>query len=289
MSERIPPHALKPGLEHIEGFKAPFYHYPDLPDKIVRWEEDTLGAEEYLPYVYDLLFDLEDRYGIPTVHTQFAIVGKNGLDVTVAQISDKITDAVPVKRVLDQASHPSMEYELDDLSCRQLQHIGDVVRYGGVYIAEYYPYHQYVYSPSKKPGKRLILVDTDPLAVTVEPIPGERMPGAAPVEIISLLLSMTADIISLEKRTGHKSTAGQKLRALTYEIDSGNQRIVEQALLAIRTSLDNLDETLWGFGYDDKMREILDYRAISTTLSIEDYIARRKEKGQLNYRPFRED
>ncbi len=289
MPERIPPPALKPGLEHIKGFKSPFYHYPDMPDKIVRWEEDTIGVEETLPYVRDLLSDLEDNYGIPTVHTQFAIVGKNGRDITVAQISDKITDAAPVKSVLDQASHPSMEYELDDLSCRQLQHIGDILRYGGVYTAEYYPYHQYVYSPSKKPGKRLILVDTDPLAITVEPIPIERTAGAAPVGIVSMLLSITEDVISLEKITGRRSRAGRKLRELVDEIDSGNQRIVEQALLAIRTSLDNLDETLCGFGYDDEMREVLDYRAISTTLAIEDYIARRKAKGQLTYRPFRED
>lgn len=289
MPERIPPPALKPGLEHIKGFKSPFYHYPDMPDKVVRWEEDVVGVEESLPYVRGLLSDLEENYGIPTVHTQFAVVGKNGRDVTVAHISDKIGDAISVKAALDRASDPSMEYEFDDLSCRQIQHIGDVVRYGGVYIAEYYPYHQYVYSPSNKPGKRLILVDTDPLDITVELIPSERKPGAAPVAIVSLLLSMTEDVISLEKRIGHQSRAGRKLRELVDEIDSGNQLIVEQALLAIRTSLDKLDKTLCGFGYNDEMRDILDYRAISTTLAIEQYIAQRKAKGQLTYRPFRED
>jgi len=264
-----PPHAvLRDGFKIDEDLPAgKFYTHEDFPDKVVRIERDLPEDDVYrVPYAKQLLDDLEHRYSIPTVHTQFIIAGKGmpehlkNTDMPksiyarydLVQVSDRIGNHVSVDDALEEARENAVvANEFDLLSSKILRHLEIVLDRGGVLASEYYHYHQYVFSLSANEGERLVLVDTEPIHIFALGEPHSRMPGSVPTGLLTILASCAQDIIRLEKRTGRPSKSRGQVLNMLAKIDSEGHEEVEVLKFAIVKAFDEGDSELLDIVHGD--------------------------------------
>jgi hypothetical protein len=283
------PKALRDGFTPIQGWTEHdrFYEHPSVDSKVVRWNEIDEASTAELTYITTLLKELEEKYHIPTVHSQYVVTGEEKSagakhfntpeNKTLMIVSDRITDAVSADTMLQAASNKSVANEFDTLSTNMLRHLSDVSKDGGLFLGEFYHYDQFVYSPGASEGQRLILTDTEPIGARVLPPKHDRISGSTPVDLLPPLAGICLDILALEAVTGYDSMARSKLLEVVEKIDSYHSNEIQVAKLSIVRALDRADPSSLDFilerGNDE---EIFGTSAVNATMTLGSYLKNRR-------------
>ena len=226
------------------------YTHPGSSNKLVRWSEHVYDHLDIVYPLQDHLENLERVYGIPNVHPQFALSESPLAPASrftavrpeysdIVAVVDNIEDGTTLESLMESNElNEEKVQEYDFLAQRLIAHLRDTYVYGGLFCTDFYHYNQYLYSESAPAGKRLILVDIEPIGLNVLPEPASRLPGGVPLQLIRAIVNFTEEVAELEHYTGTKLAASSELIELLELIESEGLSVVEEARLNALQLLD---------------------------------------------------
>lgn len=250
MSERNVPLVLSRAEAGMEASPVDsggkYYEHPGLPGKLLRWNNGIDHGDKTIPVFKSLLEELRDRYHIPVVQTDFVVSdSEQPASADVVIVSDKIDDAVPLERLQDPSEMPEeVVDEFDLLTQRIIAHLRDVYEQGGAFCTELYQYRQYVYSPSRPRGQRLILVDIEPIGFYYEPPNGGRIPGYGSIVLLESIADISNDLLVLEHQTHRELAAASEIIDLVSTIQNNGIASLEEAKQRIVAAIEQSDPGL---------------------------------------------
>jgi len=237
--------------EALPGKRDVLFH-PQDSTKLVRWSEHLYEEKDIVYPFKDHLDHLEKIYGIPNVHPQF-VTSANSLpsaarsiglkpDIDIIAIVDRIEDGVTLEELIKvRALDEQKVQEYDLLAQRLIAHLQDIYENGGLFCTEFYHFHQYLYSDAAPAGKKLILVDIEPLGFKALPEPASRLEGGIPLDLVRVLVNLAQEVNELEHYTGMKLAATSELITLLELIESEGVSNIEEAKQRALETLDAHD------------------------------------------------
>lgn len=211
--------------------KSRYFTLAEHSDKLFRaYDADTEGLLK-ARYMNSLVTELENTWGIPTVHPHFVVTAEAqpkhirqlGWDpeMVVISMSDKIADAVPVEQALvDTRDNREIAAEFEALDEKLLEYVTNLFEKGGLFLGELIHYHQFVYSPSASQGNRLILVDVEPfLPVDIPAEHDDIFVEARQAELFESLWPLINNLRRFEDVTGRPSRIREPVMELLESME----------------------------------------------------------------------
>lgn len=231
-------------LEEVQFNEARsrFFKFKDVGSHIMRIAEFANAQEAKMgaAAAQDELNDLSSQYGIAYAQHQNILGPGEGGDVRLYQYTEYIEDGVGFGN-LEKIGviGDEVAYEIDRTTDGLARHIGDVAVHGGILNPEYMRLAQFVISPSKPQGERMILVDVEPMSPQVVAKPElRRESGEDIMPIVTSTAVLLRDFLSVKPYTDYDFSAVESMRQTINMIHGGDsvfERVRNDLLQALNT------------------------------------------------------
>lgn len=209
-----------------------FFHMPESSDHIVRFESYT-SAHEALMCAKAAIRELDilqNKYGVTHVDYQDIIGEDERGSINVYQHVELIKDAVSVKELLSRSEIETGDAdEIEKTAAGLALHIRDTLNDGGIISPEFTRIEQFIVSPSRPNGNKMVLVDVSPMnpqVVTRKEQQHETGKDSVPA-VNALAVLIDEYIVFRSKAATHRTYAEDALQEAVDAI-KGNDPAIER-------------------------------------------------------------
>ena len=183
------------------------------PDHLVRYVEGVPGYIEGAAYTQKYLQYLHQAYGIRSAKTEYVATAlpmyefakQIGMepDPSIITVSEQLHGSIPAIDILTEGFGNAKQelecvWEYDQLLCNIIRHVKDIHTDGGVLSTEFLRLSQFVFIPSNARGRRLVLVDVEPIELSYSS-PSSKSPQAVPRDIAQVIPEIAEDVVRLQQ------------------------------------------------------------------------------------------
>ena len=194
------------------GNNRHFVH-ASAPDRLIRYVEGVPGYIEGAAYTRKYLQYLHQTYGIRSAKTEYVATAlpmyefakQIGMEPnpSIITVSEQMHGSIPAIDVLTEGFGNAKQelecvWEYDQLLCNIIRHVKDVHTDSGVLSTEFLRLSQFVFIPSNARGRRLVLVDVEPIELSYSS-PSSKSPQAVSRDIAQVIPEIAEDVVRLQQ------------------------------------------------------------------------------------------
>lgn len=246
-----------------------FMIHPDDPTKLVRFNKGFVAGREQLhDEVAGTQRVLEglSRYGIPHVNPVYMSeeTAYRWEPADLIIVVDRLDNVRPYSEILGGENIPlEVVQEVDQLLCRLLGYVGEVLQQGGYIDTEMIRLDQFAYDASRPVGQKMILVDVEPIGSgPVDPakesiregISEDVYPAGYPTKGAQTTARMIVDIIELARATDYPLESSQ-VAAHVAQMLPGDSLQTNEAKAVLLHALDTneVSQAVFNLAISEKM------------------------------------